>query len=659
MPQELGGAALLQAQGLSGVASNGSAEFEGAGRAMCRSCETALPPLTPLGLCDACERMFKAVQPALLGGGKAARVARSARVAGRYEFIEVCGQGAMGQVWKVHDKKLARSVALKHIREEHASEPAFIERLTAEAIAADRGGVVIYDTGVDEAIGHYYTMELIEGKHLGELLEHCALRPIHAARYMFAVALQLASAHASDTLHRDVKPANILVDRHDQARLVDFGLASAMKKERVDSVGSPRAGTPCYMAPEQVSGGTVDARTDIYNFGATLYHALTGRPPFQVDTESELFPLIENAEPARPRELDAGIPRDLEAITCCCLAKDPGQRYQSADALAEDLRLFLRGYPIRARPRSRVREAWSWLRRSPTRALLVAVLVLGSALLGATVLQTRADIDRANALAASAIAAVLEPRVRIWKWHLEVGAADPALVAAFAADPTERQPAAQRWLDDWCARGGLPSGTATLLDRDGVALARCPRDPHYVGTSLRLRDYYQGALRSRTLHVSNTYASMIDQRLRFALSIPVFGAEREILGILAVGCDAGEAMGISRLALGDRRVTVQNPLERGGPSAALEGEKPLAPLWSAGSVSGRNWLTLSAKSPIAGTRAEVVVQSPNWIVGGGCVVLAIVGSIGFAMLVGVLWRKRRRANLESLLQRLPEEPWCP
>ncbi|WP_197446256.1 serine/threonine-protein kinase [Tautonia plasticadhaerens] len=191
----------------------------------------------------------------------------------------------------------------------------------------------------------------------------------------------LAYAHARGILHRDIKPSNLLLDADGVVWVADFGLAKA------DDDGLTRTGdllgTPRYMAPERFRGEG-DARADLYALGLTLYELLTLRPAFESSDRLRLIERIKSEEPTRPRSLDARIPRDLETILAKATEKDPRRRYGSADELAEDLRRFLGGEPIRARRVGEAEKAWKWARRRPalsaTLALLAASMVAGSAI---------------------------------------------------------------------------------------------------------------------------------------------------------------------------------------------------------------------------------------------------------------------------------------
>jgi serine/threonine-protein kinase len=238
-----------------------------------------------------------------------------------------------------------------------------------------------------------FSMDFIEGCTLADLLRAGPLPPRRAAEYLQTVARAVHFAHERGILHRDLKPANILIDAHDQPRVTDFGLAkrlsSEQEREQREGAGEkggkgaggirpdapplpfspapPRTltltgqvlGSPHYMPPEQASEKRVPLtpRSDVYSLGATLYHAITGRPPFESDTVEVILRQLLERDPAPPRRLHPGVPRDLEIICLKCLHKEPQRRYATAQELADELGRFLRDEPILARPAGRASPA--------------------------------------------------------------------------------------------------------------------------------------------------------------------------------------------------------------------------------------------------------------------------------------------------------------
>ena len=218
------------------------------------------------------------------------------------------------------------------------------------------------------------------------------------------VAEAVQFAHEKGVIHRDLKPANVLLDAQGQPKVTDFGLAKKLQADSGLTHTGQVMGTPSYMPPEQAEGKNVGPPADVYALGAILYCLLTGRPPFQAATPMDTLIQVLSDEPVPPRQLNASIPRDLETICLKCLEKEPDQRYASAAALAADLRRFLTGEPIAARPVTRLERVAKWARRKPTLAAaytlgLLAVLLGG--LGGTAVWQWRAA-ERARNAAKSA-----------------------------------------------------------------------------------------------------------------------------------------------------------------------------------------------------------------------------------------------------------------
>jgi WD40 repeat protein len=204
------------------------------------------------------------------------------------------------------------------------------------------------------------------------------LPPREAAHLTEQVARAVAYAHQRGVIHRDLKPANILLDHEGHPKITDFGLARMAASDSHLTASGQIVGTPGYMPPEQAAGTgeRIGPAVDVYALGATLYCLLTGRPPFQAASVVETLKQVLEQEPVPPRQLDAGVPRDLETICLKCLHKEPARRYPSAGALAADLRRFRAGEPIVARPVGRVERCWRWCRRNPVVAGLTAVVLV-------------------------------------------------------------------------------------------------------------------------------------------------------------------------------------------------------------------------------------------------------------------------------------------
>ncbi|MFP2933912.1 serine/threonine-protein kinase, partial [Pyxidicoccus sp. 3LG] len=260
-------------------------------------------------------------------------------------------RGGMGLVFLAYDPLLRRNVALKFVR---GGDPELARRFLSEARAQARVRhervCEVYEVGEVRGRG-YIAMRYVDGQTLGQLAGSLTLEQKVLALRQAAEGVH--AAHRAGLIHRDIKPGNILVERTEDGGLapfvMDFGLA---REGRDEGVGhNVVLGTPHYMAPEQARGevSRLDRRVDVYALGATLYFLLTGRPPFDGNTEHELITRLQAEEPRPPRSLDADIPEDLEAIVLKCLEKERPARYDSARALVEDLERFLEGEPVLAR----------------------------------------------------------------------------------------------------------------------------------------------------------------------------------------------------------------------------------------------------------------------------------------------------------------------
>lgn len=306
-----------------------------------------------------------------------------------YELLDEIARGGMGVVYKARHVRLNRIVALKMILTGELATSAEVMRFRTEAEAAAALQhphiVPIYEVGSHHG-HHFFTMQLIEG---GSLKEHAArLRghPRDAARLMAQVADAVQYAHSKAILHRDLKPANILLGGTGSAAarstfepfVTDFGLAKRLEDDHAQTRSDALLGTPAYMAPEQAAGGSrrVGTAADVYALGAILYELLAGRPPFAADSVLALLQRVQTADPTPPHHLVPTVPRDLETICLKCLQKEPHQRYPSAAALADDLRRFLDGKPVSARPVGATERLTKWVRRHPTIAALTALLLL-------------------------------------------------------------------------------------------------------------------------------------------------------------------------------------------------------------------------------------------------------------------------------------------
>jgi len=263
---------------------------------------------------------------------------------GRYEIVAEIGKGAMGVVYRANDPMLNRTVAIKTINMAEAEAEGVAEyeaRFYTEAKAAGSlnhpNVIIIYDIGKSGNLV-YMAMEYIEGRELRELLAEGKPMPVVQAVDIAAqVADGLAYAHQHQVVHRDVKPANILITPEGRAKIADFGIARMRTNESRTQTGVIM-GSPKYISPEQVVGKRADHRSDIFSLGVILYQALTGGTPFNGEGLSALMYQITNHEPPPPSSINAQVPVMLDYIMAKVLAKTPESRYQSAADMANDLR---------------------------------------------------------------------------------------------------------------------------------------------------------------------------------------------------------------------------------------------------------------------------------------------------------------------------------
>lgn len=321
---------------------------------------------------------------------------------GQYEILRELGRGGMGVVYLARQKSLNRLVALKVLLSASHASAEDLARFHREAESVAQfqhpNIVQIYEVGWHEGLP-YCALEYVAGGSLDRFLAGKPQPPRDGARLVACLADAVHAAHRLGIIHRDLKPANVLLATptgelpapfEPEAltrvipKITDFGLA-----KRFDQTGSGATysgeivGTPSYMAPEQAAGhnrATIGPAADQYALGAILYELLVGRPPFLGVNPMDTIIQVLSREPMPPSRLQPDVPRDLETISLTCLRKEPGKRYPSVQALAEDLRRFLRGEPIWARPVGWLERSWKWCRRYPAAAALLLVCVCATLL---------------------------------------------------------------------------------------------------------------------------------------------------------------------------------------------------------------------------------------------------------------------------------------
>ncbi|MGI9470826.1 MAG: serine/threonine-protein kinase, partial [Rubripirellula sp.] len=352
------------------------------------------------------------------------RTSRFPKIDG-YKVTAVLGRGGMGVVYRASDLKLKRDVAIKMVLVGQFASAEQLARFRSEAETVARlrhpSIVQIFDVGEYQS-QPYLTFELVEGPSLARLAAGVPQTPEFAAEMIEIVSRAVQYAHDKSVVHRDLKPGNILLEQTDRSssrtplarvgssiarksssgsnselkarttsgglvpKISDFGLAKQLDVDAQQTTTGQVLGTARYMAPEQAEGRNIGPAADVYSLGTILYELLAGRTPFHGATTVETLQMLREDEPIPLRRLQPRLPRDLETICMKALEKDPLKRYACADALADDLRGFLRDEPISARPVGRMERGLKWARRRPAVAFLIGtlVLVIGLAFLGVT-----------------------------------------------------------------------------------------------------------------------------------------------------------------------------------------------------------------------------------------------------------------------------------
>jgi tetratricopeptide (TPR) repeat protein len=309
---------------------------------------------------------------------------------GPYRIEQRLGSGGMGSVYRaLREDAYRQQVAVKVIRPGLDSDDLLHRFRTERQVLAELQHPHIarlLDGGSTDDGRPYFVMEYIDGEPLDRYCDRHQLSSRERLRLLQAVCAAVQHAHERGVVHRDLKPGNVLVTADGTAKVTDFGLAKRLASDAAEASPTQTGtvlGTPSYMAPEQAGGkrAEVGAAADVYALGAILYELLTGRPPFRAETPLDTLLQVLHDEPVPPSRLHPKLPRDLETICLKCLQKHPTQRYASVTALAEDVRRFLEGEPIRARPVGAVERLWRWCRRRPglTAAAACALLALAVA----------------------------------------------------------------------------------------------------------------------------------------------------------------------------------------------------------------------------------------------------------------------------------------
>ena len=358
------------------------------------------------------------------------------RALGDYEILEEVSRGAMGVIYKARHKKLRRIVALKVMIAGQYASAEQIARFEKEARAAAKlrhaNIVPIYEIGA-EGGNRFFTMGFVDGTPLDVLIARGDLAPRDALKIAAAVGDALAYAHEQGVIHRDIKPSNIMIDRSGRPQIMDFGLAKQTDSDSRFTRTGTTIGTPSYMPPEQARGENkaIDQRSDVYSLGAVLYEMLTGRPPFTGETMMNIVMKVIHDQPAPFRRFVPKMHRDIETIVFKAMEKEPRRRYQGMSEFADDVRRYLAGEMLSARPAGPFLRAARTLRKHRSPVIVGLVIgVLTAAVFGVIVhvlLRKEAEQKRRTELAESELLLRTAEQEPVWTQYLGDTFSEPKL----------------------------------------------------------------------------------------------------------------------------------------------------------------------------------------------------------------------------------------
>ncbi len=539
---------------------------------------------------------------------------------GDYILLEELGSGGQGVVWKAHPRHSPETVvALKTLATPSVRDEASIHRLRVDArtiARMDHPNIIkTYYFGEDRG-RWFYVMELMKGETVASRIKAFTADVRASVLLLEKVARAIHHAHNGNpgVLHLDLKPGNILLTSDGDPRVADFGLSIRLetldRSDRFVGARTPNGldagdeatatyaqagiiGTIPYMSPEMAAGRWSDISTssDIYGLGAILYAMLTGKPPFKSGGQRATLDLVIEGKLVPPRELNREVDQELQAVCLKCLHKDPGERYGSADALANDLKRWIRLEPTLAGKPTVLKHVWYWFRRHPARvamACLAAIICWVAAVAGSL-----GGLNDANVQDAGRLAREVNGKIRMIRRAVTRSSQSPALISTFHNlhdKPNELKRALDSFLrettDEFNYRfdltGGSPLYNVYLLDPEGILLADTNPDEAWLGTNFSGRDYFQGLSRIPTdikrgeesVYVSRVYNSVKDNHYKIALAARVWDGS-ECVGVLVANISISRKLIDLQMSDEPSGAMVVSPFDPHSPRPASSRAEPI------------------------------------------------------------------------------------